>query len=90
MTYRIVLATLNARYIHASLGLRCLLANMARYGSAELRAATLLREYTISRACCRGCCRRWTNRGPHAVAGPSASSVMAAPYPAPMAAIDMG
>ena len=49
MTYRIVLATLNARYIHASLGLRCLLANMARYGSAELRAATLLREYTINR-----------------------------------------
>ncbi|TXI73766.1 MAG: DUF4080 domain-containing protein [Limnohabitans sp.] len=49
MTYRIVLATLNARYIHASLGLRCLLANMARYGSAELRATTLLREYTINR-----------------------------------------
>lgn len=49
MTYRIVLATLNARYIHASLGLRCLLANMARYGGEDLRAATLLREYTISR-----------------------------------------
>lgn len=49
MTYRIVLATLNARYIHASLGLRCLLANMARYGGDDLRAATLLREYTINR-----------------------------------------
>lgn len=49
MTYRIVLATLNARYIHASLGLRYLLANMARYGGEDLRAATLLREYTINR-----------------------------------------
>jgi radical SAM superfamily enzyme YgiQ (UPF0313 family) len=49
MTFRIVLATLNARYIHASLGLRCLLANMARYGAADLRAATVLREYTINR-----------------------------------------
>lgn len=49
MTYRIVLATLNARYIHASLGLRCLLANMARYGGVDLRAATALREYTINR-----------------------------------------
>lgn len=49
MTYRIVLATLNARYIHASLGLRCLLANMARFGSADLRAATVMREYTINR-----------------------------------------
>lgn len=49
MTFRIVLATLNARYIHASLGLRCLLANMERYGGADLRAATVLREYTINR-----------------------------------------
>ena len=46
---RIVLATLNARYIHASLGLRYLLANMARHGSADLRAATVLREYTLAR-----------------------------------------
>lgn len=38
----IVLATLNARYIHASLGLRYLLANMA-----ELGAHTALREYVI-------------------------------------------
>ena len=46
---RIVLATLNARYIHASLGLRYLLANMARHGGADLRAATVLREYTLAR-----------------------------------------
>ena len=45
----IVLATLNARFIHASLGLRYLLANMARHGGPELRAATQLREYVISR-----------------------------------------
>ena len=46
---RIVLATLNARYIHASLGLRYLLANLDRHGGAGLRALTVLREYTISR-----------------------------------------
>ena len=46
---RIVLATLNARYIHASLGLRYLLANMARHGGADLRAVTVLREYTLAR-----------------------------------------
>ena len=46
---RIVLATLNARYIHASLGLRYLLANMARHGGQDLRAATVLREYTLAR-----------------------------------------
>ena len=46
---RIVLATLHARYIHASLGLRYLLANMARHGGADLRAATVLREYTLAR-----------------------------------------
>lgn len=40
----IVLATLNAKYIHASLGLRCLLANMG-----ELRERTALREFTIAR-----------------------------------------
>lgn len=40
----IVLCTLNARYIHASLGLRYLLANMG-----ELQAQTALREYTIAR-----------------------------------------
>jgi radical SAM superfamily enzyme YgiQ (UPF0313 family) len=44
---RIVLATLNARYIHASLGLRCLLANMDRHGGAGLRAQTVLREFVI-------------------------------------------
>ncbi len=46
---RIVLTTLNARYIHASLGLRYLLANLDRHGGAGLRACTELREYTISR-----------------------------------------
>ena len=45
---RIVLATLNAKYIHASLGLRCLLANMDRHGRAGLRGQTLLREYVIA------------------------------------------
>lgn len=44
---RIVLATLNAKYIHASLGLRCLLANMDRHGGAGLRAVTQLREFVI-------------------------------------------
>ncbi|WP_096670445.1 B12-binding domain-containing radical SAM protein [Polaromonas sp. AET17H-212] len=44
---RIVLATLNAKYIHASLGLRYLLANMDRHGGAGLRAQTELREFVI-------------------------------------------
>jgi radical SAM superfamily enzyme YgiQ (UPF0313 family) len=48
-TSRIIVATLNARYIHASLGLRYLLANLDRHGGAGLRAQALLREYTISR-----------------------------------------
>jgi len=43
----IVLATLNAKYIHAALGLRCLLANMDLHGGAGLRAVTQLREFTI-------------------------------------------
>lgn len=45
----IVLTTLNAKYIHASLGLRYLMANMARYGGQDLRARSHLREFTISR-----------------------------------------
>ena len=45
----IVLATLNARYGHAALGLRCLLANMERHGGPDLRAMTVLREFTINR-----------------------------------------
>ena len=45
----IVLATLNAKYIHASLGLRYLMANMARHGGAELAAITTLQEFTIQR-----------------------------------------
>ena len=40
----IVLCTLNAKYIHASLGLRYLLANMG-----DLKAQTALREFTIAR-----------------------------------------
>ena len=40
----IVLCTLNAKYIHASLGLRYLLANMG-----ELLPQTVLREFTIAR-----------------------------------------
>lgn len=40
----IALATLNARYIHAALGLRYLLANMG-----ELRQLTVLSEFTIAR-----------------------------------------
>jgi hypothetical protein len=49
MPHRILLATLNAKYIHAALGLRYLLANMARHGGADLRAATTLHEFTIQR-----------------------------------------
>ncbi|WP_296445707.1 B12-binding domain-containing radical SAM protein [Rhodoferax sp. UBA5149] len=45
----IILATLNAKYIHASLGLRYLLANMARHGGADLRQRCVLREFTIAR-----------------------------------------
>ena len=40
----IVLCTLNAKFIHASLGLRYLLANMG-----DLRASTALCEFTIAR-----------------------------------------
>lgn len=43
----IVLATLNAKYIHASLGLRYLLANMDKHGGAGLREQTQLREFVI-------------------------------------------
>ena len=39
---QILLSTLNARYIHASLGLRYLLANMA-----ELQSSTRILEFTI-------------------------------------------
>lgn len=45
----IILCTLNARYIHAALGLRYLLANLARHGGEDLRAAAVLREFTIKR-----------------------------------------
>ena len=43
----IVLATLNAKYIHASLGLRYLLANMDVHGGLGLKAQTQLREFVI-------------------------------------------
>ncbi len=43
-TSTIVLCTLNAKYIHASLGLRYLLANMG-----DLADQTVLREFTIAR-----------------------------------------
>ena len=49
MPARILLVTLNAKYIHASLGLRYLLANMARHGGADLRERTALHEFTIHR-----------------------------------------
>lgn len=45
----IVLCTLNAKYIHASLGLRYLQANMKRYGGVDLHTRTMVREYTIAR-----------------------------------------
>ena len=45
----IVLCTLNAKFIHASLGLRYLMANMARHGSAELAQRTALTEFTLAR-----------------------------------------
>jgi radical SAM superfamily enzyme YgiQ (UPF0313 family) len=48
-TTRIILATLNARYSHASLGLRCLLANLDVHGRPGLRAQAVLREYTVAR-----------------------------------------
>ncbi|SFC68123.1 Radical SAM superfamily enzyme YgiQ, UPF0313 family [Polaromonas sp. OV174] len=43
----IVIATLNAKYIHASLGLRYLLANMDKHGGPGLREQTQLREFVI-------------------------------------------
>lgn len=48
-TPAIILCTLNAKYIHASLGLRYLLANMARHGGVDLREQTVLKEFTIAR-----------------------------------------
>lgn len=47
-TCSIVLATLNAKYIHASLGLRYLLANMDVHGGAGLKSQTQLREFVIT------------------------------------------
>ena len=49
MSARIVLATLNAKYIHASLGLRYLMANMQRHGGADLAAVASVQEFTIQR-----------------------------------------
>ena len=47
--HAIILCTLNAKYIHASLGLRYLLANMSRYGQPALAAQTSIVEYTLAR-----------------------------------------
>lgn len=47
---QIVLSTLNARFIHASLGLRYLKANLDRHGRGGLEDLCVLREYTIKRA----------------------------------------
>ncbi len=47
-TRSIVLATLNAKYIHASLGLRYLLANMDVHGGSGLKAQTQLCEFVIA------------------------------------------
>jgi hypothetical protein len=49
MSPAIILCTLNAKYIHASLGLRYLLANMRQHGGVGLRERTVLREFTIAR-----------------------------------------
>ncbi len=49
MSACILLATLNAKYIHASLGLRYLQANMGRHGTPALQAATSIHEFTIHR-----------------------------------------
>ena len=45
----VILCTLNAKYIHASLGLRYLMANMSRHGSQDLANQTALVEYTLAR-----------------------------------------
>ena len=50
MPHRILLVTLNAKYMHASLGLRYLLANMERYGGRDLKSCTSLHEFTIHSA----------------------------------------
>ena len=68
----IILATLNAKYIHASLGLRYLLANMG-----ELRSSTALGEFKRpcwsitqpvargpARSVCAGCCPRRSRHSP--------------------------
>ena len=47
MAHGILLVTLNAKYMHASLGLRYLQANMQRYGGQELSDCTQLHEFTL-------------------------------------------
>ena len=47
MANRILLVTLNAKYMHASLGLRYLQANMRRYGGDDLSLCTTMHEFTI-------------------------------------------
>ena len=47
MANRILLVTLNAKYMHASLGLRYLQANMQRHGGDDLSLCTTMHEFTI-------------------------------------------
>ncbi len=49
MPVSIILCTLNAKFIHASLGLRYLMANMSRHGSEVLATRTKLIEFTLAR-----------------------------------------
>jgi len=48
-TPNIILCTLNAKYIHASLGLRYLMANMARHGGQAIADQTTLVEFTLAK-----------------------------------------
>jgi tRNA A37 methylthiotransferase MiaB len=45
----ILLCTINAKFIHASLGLRYLMANMARHGDPSLAQRTELIEFTLAK-----------------------------------------
>ena len=45
----IILCTINAKYIHASLGLRYLMANMERHGNESLAQQTQLIEFTLAK-----------------------------------------
>ena len=51
----IVLATINARYVHAALGLRCLYANLG-----ELRAHARIVEFVSGSSASRPRCAWWS------------------------------